>query len=144
MGLTEADRRELTDLSYRYASSADGRRFEEMADLFTEDAVLVMPGRRRDGREEILEAMRALVRFDATFHLVGQARHWQDGTSTRGETYCIAHHFNADPDGTRDRVMYIRYHDDYVRQDRWRLARRELEVLWSGQEDKPRGADQPR
>lgn len=136
MGLNDADRNELTDLSYRYASMVDGRQFDEMADLFAPDATLITPTAHLDGRNEILTAMRALVRYDSTFHLVGQTRHWEVNGTTNGETYCVAHHFVAEPEATRDRVMYIRYHDELVHDDRWRFARRELEVIWAGQEDK--------
>jgi uncharacterized protein (TIGR02246 family) len=139
MELSETDRRALVELCQRYASFADSRRFDDMGDLFTTDAVLVTQAGQREGRDDIVKAMQGLVRYERTFHLVGQIRHWVDGDDVRGETYCIAHHFNAGDDGaTRDRVMYIRYDDVAVREDGvWRLARRALDVAWSGQEDKP-------
>lgn len=139
MELSDTDRRELADLCHRYASFADSRRFDDMGDLFAPDAVLVTQAGQREGRADILGAMRGLVRYDRTFHLVGQVRHWVDGDDVRGETYCIAHHFNAGDDGgTRDRVMYIRYDDVVVReQGTWRIGRRALDVAWAGPEDKP-------
>ena len=139
MDLTSDDHRQLDELVANYASCADGRRFDEMAELFTEDAVLVTPMGTREGRSSIGEAMRGLERYERTFHLVGQSRRWVEDGALRGETYCIAHHFNDDgAGGTKDRVMYIRYYDRYERVDgAWRIARRELDVPWQGAEDKP-------
>ena len=139
--LSREDREELTALCSRYASFVDGRDFKAVGSLFTEDAVLVTANGLRDGRGAIVEAMHGLERYDRTFHLVGQSRHWVDDGVVRGETYCVAHHFGeAGDEGTRDRVMYIRYQDEFQRDDTWRFARRELGVVWAGQEDKPGGA----
>ena len=139
MDLTSDDHRQLDDLVASYASFADSRRFDDMGPLFTQDAVLVTPMGTREGRASIVEAMHGLERYERTFHLVGQSRRWDEDGVLRGETYCTAHHFNDDgTGGTRDRVMYIRYLDRYERVDgAWRIARRELDVPWQGQEDKP-------
>lgn len=136
MKLSETDHRELAELSHRYASFVDSRRFGEVGDLFTVDAVLVTPAGQRVGRAEVAAAMHGLTRYERTFHLVGQIRHWVDGDTVRGETACVAHHFTTAEDGaTGDKVMCIRYHDDVVQEDGvWRLARRTLDVVWTAQE----------
>ena len=140
MDLHDDDRRALTDLSHRYASHVDDRDLDALGALFTEDAVLVSAAGPREGRTEILVAMRQLDRYDRTFHLVGQVRLWVEADGPHGETYCIAHHFTDGPDGTRDRVMYIRYHDTFVHDPDgeidWRFARRVLDVTWAGDEPK--------
>jgi len=142
MALSPDDRRDLTELCHRYASCADTRDFDAMGALFAEDAVLVSVHGGREGRDAIVAAMRGLSRYDRTFHLLGQIRHWVDDRGVVcGEAYCIAHHFNAGADRTQDRVMYIRYDDEFVRNDGvWTFARRTLDVAWAGHEDKPLGS----
>jgi hypothetical protein len=138
--LHDDDRRLLTDLSHRYASHVDDRDLEALGDLFTEDAVLVSAAGTREGRAAILAAMAKLERYDRTFHLVGQVRLWAEADGPHGETYCVAHHFLEDGDAMRDRVMYIRYRDTFAhdlgRDVVWRFARRELDVVWAGNEPK--------
>jgi len=128
-GLTLVDRLALTDLAGLYASLVDARDFAALGGLFTDDAVLVTTAGQRRGRDEILDAMRGLERYESTFHVVGQTRHWREGTATFGETACVAHHWRARDGVTRDHVMFIRYHDTFARGARWRFARRELEVV---------------
>ncbi len=127
--LTLDDRQQLTDLVSRYASCVDRRDFAGVGALFTVDAVLVTPGGERSGREDIGAAMRGLERYDRTFHLVGQTRHWREGADTYGETYCVAHHFTGGSGLTSDHVMFIRYDDTFVRADAWQFARRALDVV---------------
>ena len=138
-GLSRADREELADLCRRYAAAADSRDFEAFGGLFTRDGVLVPSRGRYEGRAAIVAGVGGLARYDRTFHLVGQIRHWVEDGVVRGETYCVAHHFTgADGEGVRDRVLYIRYRDECRREDgAWRFARRELGLVWAGQEDKP-------
>ena len=128
-GLTVAERLALTDLVGRYASLVDARDLQALGTLFTADAVLVTTGGERRGRDEILDAMRGLERYDTTFHLVGQTRHWRDGDATLGEAACIAHHWRLREGVGRDHIMFIRYHDTFAREGAWRFARRELEVV---------------
>ena len=121
--LTREDREELVALGHSYAFAADGRDFEAFAALFTPDGVLISSRNRYQGREAIAEGVSGLRRYDRTFHFVGQSRYWIDGAVVHGETYCIAHHFiETDDEGTRDRVMYIHYRDEYA--PRGRLALR--------------------
>ena len=138
--LSTADREQLTALCHRYASCVDSRDFEAVRALFTPDAVLITTRARLEGHDAIVEAMHGLERYDRTFHLVGQIRHWIEDGGVRGETYCVAHHFTErGAAGTEDRVMYIRYQDEFERDAVWRFARRELGIVWAGQEDKPGG-----
>ena len=43
MPLTVADRLALTDLVHRYAAAVDDRRFDDVVELFTSTAELVLP-----------------------------------------------------------------------------------------------------
>ncbi|MBD8529314.1 MULTISPECIES: nuclear transport factor 2 family protein [unclassified Massilia] len=65
-------RQACTDLIVRYAYLNDERRFEELAALFTEDAVLYRPsapGQGIAGRRAILDAFRKRPAGTMTFHV---------------------------------------------------------------------------
>ncbi|RZA35350.1 MAG: nuclear transport factor 2 family protein [Lysobacteraceae bacterium] len=68
----ESIRRTCTDLISHYAYLNDERRFEELAALFTEDALLFRPsapGQAIQGREAILAAFRKRPADTITFHV---------------------------------------------------------------------------
>lgn len=65
-------RQACADLIVRYAYLNDERRFDELADLFTEDAVLYRPSSPEQGiagRPAILEAFRKRPAEAMTFHV---------------------------------------------------------------------------
>ena len=138
------DEREIRRLIETYARGADRRQPALTASVFTDDGVLqIYTGdpneggtldRERNGRAEIETAMGGLARYRVTFHGLQQSTidvH-DDGASATSETYCVAHHLTHHDDGTvSDRVMFIRYLDDWIRTaDGWRLGRRRLAVDW--------------
>ena len=116
--------------------------------MFTDDGLLqIYSGdpeaggtldRERKGRAEIETAMGGLARYKVTFHGLQQSTIdvADDGNSATSETYCVAHHLTDEDDGSvSDRVMFIRYRDDWVNRgtdpgDGWRLQRRRLAVDW--------------
>ncbi len=51
-------REAIRDLVARYNAGADGGRFDEVAALFAEDAVLEVPGERFEGRDQIVGLFR--------------------------------------------------------------------------------------
>lgn len=138
-----ADRLALRDLVETYAHGADRRKPDLIASLFTPDGRLVVqrdPGAEpitRTGRDQIAKAMTGLERYLATQHLVANQLVRVDGDTAQGETYCSAHHIYDDESGVRrNRVMAVRYHDDYVRTaEGWRIATRRLTCDWV--EDRP-------
>lgn len=133
-GLSAEDRWALRDLSAEYARLIDQRSFDEVGQLFTEHGVLATARGERIGRQQIVEAMTGLLRWEATFHLVGQTSFTAasgSDTSAQGEVACIAHHWSdSTSDKTRvDHQMYIRYQDRYAKTaDGWRFANRTLHV----------------
>ncbi len=129
-GLDLHDRAALGDLASRYAVAVDTRTFEQLRDVFLDDATLDTGRSVRSGIDEILTAMEGLRRYVATSHMLGQQLVEAGSEGATGVTYCTAHHL-SDADRT-DTVMHIRYHDEFVRTDAgWRIARRRLEVLWT-------------
>ncbi|MFA1538484.1 nuclear transport factor 2 family protein [Actinomadura monticuli] len=140
MTLGFADRVALGDLVARYALHADRREIDAMGELFTEDAVLVLPDapdeldpvRTFTGRSEIAATLSVLNGIPVTVHaLVGQVfgAGPEPGTAT-GEIACVAHHMTSREDGkVSDLVWHCRYTDAYrLDGTAWRIARREQRI----------------
>lgn len=136
MPLTVSDHLELSALVHRYAANVDDRRFDDVVELFTETAQLVLPEpplhlvptRTSTGPDGIRAAMATLDAVTRTQHdIVGEV---YDGTaeSAAGRITCVAHHWTNGPDGTvTDLVWHLRYDDTYLRtRNGWRIARRAL------------------
>jgi hypothetical protein len=138
------DERSIHRLIEAYARGADRRQPSLTASVFVDDGVLqIYDGdpenggtlnRERIGRTEIETAMGGLARYRVTMHTLGQSTIdvSADATNATSETYCTAHHLTDPDDGSvSDRVMFIRYLDDWTNTaEGWRLARRRLSVDW--------------
>ncbi len=131
------DRAVLRNLVESYASFADSGEPERVAGLFTLDAQLVIaltPGAEptsiRNGRAEIAAAIAALSRYWSTTHVIANVQVEIARESASGAVGCIAHHIEGPEGQRRDRVLYIRYTDKYVRAEgTWRIAWREVKVI---------------
>jgi uncharacterized protein (TIGR02246 family) len=130
------DRLALRDLVTRYARIPDDRDYDLVYEIFTRDAELVGPGFALAGVEQIREAMRAIERYHATLHCVHNQLVQLRGDEADGETYCVANHL-YEADGRPHKLDWgIRYKDHFRREARgWRIARRELSVVW--EQDQP-------
>ncbi|WP_196805132.1 nuclear transport factor 2 family protein [Mycobacterium sp. UM_WGJ] len=139
--LSTASRLELSELVHRYASYVDARRFDEVAELFTADAELVLPDPpdhlepcvRHHGHAGVRDAMSALAAVTRTQHgIVGEVYTASTSTSTdvaSGEITGVAHHWIEHDGKLTDYVWYLRYRDAYHRLGQgWRIARRELTI----------------
>ncbi|MBV9870281.1 MAG: nuclear transport factor 2 family protein [Frankiaceae bacterium] len=135
------DQWEIRQLIERYANGADRADGEAVAELFADDAELVVwldprdakPTSTRRGPAEIATAISWMERYHATQHVISNSVVDIDGDTARGDTRCTAHHVqDQDNDqGPEDRILFIRYSDDFVRVDgSWRFSRRELRVQW--------------
>jgi len=151
--LAPADELALRALAAAYAAGVDRRDGEVLGAAFHEDATLTVEGRQgrrplpshtHTGREAIAGIVELLARNEATFHHLGQSRYERTGPGrATGEVYCEAHHLRIGLDGPDrpevDRIMYIRYRDDYRHDPElgWRIAARVVQVDWT--EDRPLG-----
>lgn len=119
------DLRALVDA---YAVAADDRDGAAFGALFTDDACLIVGDHRYDGRTSISSVPGRLSKYRRTLHLVSTHRVHVDGDRATGTAYCEAHHVDDDA----DRVLYIRYDDEYARgaDAGWRFAVRAVHVLW--------------
>jgi hypothetical protein len=131
------DRAVLRNLSESYAGYADARESAKLADLFVPDGRMIValnPGQDatavRTGREEIAAAIDALKRYWSTTHMIGNVLLEITGDTATGQVNCTAHHIEGEEGSRRDRVLYIRYLDEYARhRGGWRFRQREVRVL---------------
>jgi hypothetical protein len=139
----------LFELSRRYAAAVDRRDVDAFLSVFAPDGRMSLcTGRDPDevvrvitGHEELAAVPARLRRYDRTFHFVGQAGYEVDGERASGEIYCIAHHLTVGPSGAENKVMYIRYLDEYIAgpPGGWRIDHRRVQVDWT----EVRAADPP-
>jgi ketosteroid isomerase-like protein len=131
------DRAVLRNLIESYASFCDAGEPDRIAGLFTEDADLIValnpgadPTAVRHGRAEIAGAMSSLSRYWSTMHIIANVNQEIDGDTARGLIGCVAHHIEGPEGERRDRVLNIRYVDEYAKTEgTWRFKRREVRVV---------------
>lgn len=139
--LEDRDETEIRSVLLRYVDLLDGRRFEQLADDFTDTAELentfesYIPGAAAftgilaTGAHEIATAIANLMTpLDATQHFVGAI--WVEPTAggATSRTQIIAHHHR----GTHFYHTGGTYTDSFVRTDgRWLIARRVLHTSWT-------------
>jgi ketosteroid isomerase-like protein len=139
MTLSVLDRAALTDLVHRYAAYLDDRRFDAVADLFTEDAELTLPDppatlepvRQHRGRAAVRDAATTVAATIRTQHaVVGEVYDAgpRPGTAC-GRIACIAHHWIQHGEQLRDVTWHLRYDDEYQCVDtNWRIRSRVLTI----------------
>lgn len=123
-------RESIRDLVARYNASGDSGRFDTMLELFTEDAVLVVPDGTHEGRENIRMFFESVAAGNDRRTGVRLIRH-----------FTATHQIDVlDPDAARGRCYYQvltdagldhwgRYVDRYRRADAgWRFQERRVSV----------------
>jgi len=139
MTLNTADRLALADLVHLYASAVDDRRFDNVAELFTETAEFRLPDpprslepvRHHHGRDGVRAAMAALAPVSRTEHaIVGEVyAAGEDVHYALGRITCIAHHWTVNNGQITDLVWHLRYDDEYMRTPAgWRIHGRALTI----------------
>lgn len=139
MRLSTADRLALADLVHVYASAVDDRRFDDVVELFTENAELRLPDpprtlepvRRHHGRDGVRAAMASLAAVARTEHaIVGEVYAAADEADyALGRITCIAHHWTVSDGQASDLVWHLRYDDEYLRtRAGWRIHGRALTI----------------
>lgn len=137
----ERDEAAVRALAVAYATHADRREGERVAELFEPEAVLRMrwrsgatPPAESRGPRQIASVIRRLDQFASTFHVLGNQTVTIDGDDADGLVDCIAHHLAVVDGQATDHVLFIRYVDRYRRGAHgWRIADRETIVEWSEQ-----------
>jgi uncharacterized protein (TIGR02246 family) len=126
-----ADRLAICDVMIRYATSVDARDMARYATCFTDDVVVTGFGDRTlTGKAEYVPWVeKALARYSATQHLVGNQEVSVHGDSAHLRTYVQATHVLAVDPGTLV-VLWGIYDDRLVRTpDGWQITHHHLERL---------------
>lgn len=129
---------ECSRLPTAYAVFIDFRRFDELCDLFAEDATLNLDGWPLEGREAIRAYMVQRPKKRTTRHAVSNILiEVQDETHAVGTTYVTSYRFDAADEKPRTRIPFDgpffmgNYRDEYVCRDGvWRFARRAVEAVF--------------
>ena len=123
-------RESIRDLVARYNASGDSARFDAMLELFAEDAVLEVPGRRLEGRAAIRAFFEGVARGEGGRPRARLLRHFTathqidlvSETEARGRCY-----YQVLTEAGLDH--WGRYQDVYrVVEGRWRFAQRSASV----------------
>lgn len=124
-----SDRLEINELLVRYTYAIDMRRWDELDEIFTPDAVIdyTEMGGTRGGLAEtkafLHKALRHYTRFQ---HLVASTALELDGDVARGRTICHNPMISTTAEG-KEHVMFcgLWYRDTFVRtSDGWRISER--------------------
>ena len=129
-----ADEWALRRLLQRYAQAADRNDPQQFVSLFLENAVIVGPGFRVEGHEQIRHIPGMLAQqYRGTLHCVLNQTVTIEGDEARGESYCMAYHRYDGEDGRPMTLDWaIRYQDRFARRgNEWRFAHRQLVVDWT-------------
>ena len=129
----------LSDLVHRYASAVDDRDVVAVLGLFIDDGELVLPEppdvltpvRQHRGPDEMAAALAAAMNVGRTHHAI-DSEVYTPGVNAdvaQGRIAATAHHWSRRDEGIVDLVWYLRYDDEYVREDSsWLLVRRSLTI----------------
>ncbi len=123
------DRVSIRELLLRYARGVDARDLGAVASCFTHDAAYrgtLATGTIADALAALPAAMR---RYTATRHAITAHSVEIDGETARSTADCTAQHWLP---GGGCHTVGVRYRDDLVRDaGGWRIARRDVEHLWT-------------
>lgn len=128
------DRAEISDLLARYGFALDLRRWDELRDVFTEDAGIHYSGTtEHTGIDDIVTFFRVTASsVAATQHLMHTSRVWPTGPDTaEGLTHVTAHHaaHGVPPPVPAESTFTVTgtYTDLFARTSRgWRIRHRRL------------------
>ena len=132
-----SDRLEIQDLVFHYADLIDRRSFDDLREVFTEDAHIDYSafGGSVAGREETIAFLQAALGaelFPNTQHLNANVQVKVDGDSASGRVMCFNPMQMALPEGG-SQVFFLGlwYLDEYRRTSvGWRISRREEVKSW--------------
>lgn len=131
-----SDRQEITDLITRYTMAVDTRDFDDLAHVFTDDAVLdysIVGGPVGPPAEVVPWVEKGLAGFARSQHLIGQVSIALDGNTARATAYMTNPMVGINPDGT-EKLFEVGgyYHHDLVRTPLgWRSRGIVDDVVWT-------------
>jgi hypothetical protein len=129
------DEREIVKLTVRYCWALDMRQFEELREVFVEEATAdygpeIGQLNSVDAIADICQ--RALGPLDASQHIVANHDVVLDGDTARCRCYFQAQHVRHAAEGGPNLIIAGIYSDQLVRtSDGWRIRHRTLTPVWS-------------
>lgn len=129
-----SDRMEIADVLAQYCRALDERRFRDLEDLFTEDAVCDYGSLGRpEGPPAISRLIEAALQgLDATQHFIGGTLIEVDGDTATARTYLISQHIRHAAPGDPFYMIAGEYVDTLTRTSQgWRLRTRRLDRMWT-------------
>lgn len=131
-----SDRFEIQDLVFHYADCIDQRRFDELENVFTEDAHIdyTSVGGPQGTRSEIIAFLKqALTAFKTYQHLNANVQITVNGDMATGRVMCFnPSDLKLGKGNTQLFMIGIWYNDTYVRTPQgWRIRSRTEEKSWT-------------
>ena len=123
------DRAEITQLVARYGPAVDDHAFDDLAQLYTHDAVFDSVGGRIVGREAVIGYYRERgAVYGASYHYPHSVEIHLDGPGDAHGVVCA--HAELSVSGETHWVA-VRYHDTYRREEgAWRFHVRDVKLLY--------------
>lgn len=127
------DERAIIDLTVAYTWALDTKQFDELRNVFTPDATGMLHGVACDDAEAIIARISgALVRLDASQHLIGNHQVRIDGDTATCRCQLQSQHVKHGTDGGDTYLIGGTYDDRLVRTaDGWRISHRTMQETWS-------------
>jgi hypothetical protein len=128
------DHNAIVALCVQYATALDRRNWTLLRECFVPDVVADYAGIGRIDGYKALEAVcrAALEPLQASQHLLGNHTVQVTGDEADGTTYFRAQHVRPGTPGGDKYIVAGIYTDRFVRRERrWRISRRNLDVVWS-------------
>lgn len=129
-----SDRFEIQDLLYNYADMIDNKKFDQLREVFTEDAFIdySVYGGAKGSREEIISFLKeAMTIFPNTHHLNANMQIKVEGDTGTGRVMCFNPQEMDLGDKTHTFMLGLWYVDKYRRTtEGWRICERVEEKCW--------------
>jgi hypothetical protein len=126
------DKAECTELVHKVARAIDRRDAALLATLFHPDATDDHGMFAGSATDFIAWVMPVLATMKRTQHVIGQVLVELDGDRASSESYFIAHHALAGPDGDIFMIAAGRYLDRFERRDGvWKISHRHAVYDWN-------------
>ncbi len=128
-----ADRQQIIDLAIAYTWALDTKQLDDLDEVFTEDATGDLRGVACAGRDQIKARIGgAVLRLDATQHLVGNHQVTVDGDEATHRCHLQSQHVLTGCEGGDNYIVGGFYQDRLVRTaDGWRIAHRLMRQTWT-------------
>jgi ketosteroid isomerase-like protein len=126
------DQQAIVDLTIAYAWALDCGRYDEVRDVFTPDAVVVIDGGEQAGVDAVIaQADAVLTRLDASQHVVTNHAVHVDGDAGTCRSYFQAHHVLGATHGGDTFLLAGRWDDIVTRRpEGWRIRHRTITSVW--------------